>query len=90
MHEQRSEVALIIAQIRSEYAACQQALHGLALGTARHAFMTAKTERLAEHVEELRLVAGEEAVRHVLTRLGETMPREGPWPNPETGEHIRS
>ena len=63
--------------------ACQQALHGLALGTAQHAFMTAKTERLAERVEELRQVAGEEVVRHVLTRLGES-----PSSNPETDGHV--
>ena len=74
MHDQRSEVAYLMAQIRNEYAACQQALHGLALGTAQHTFITNKTERLAQRVEELRHVAGEEAVRHVLTRLGETMP----------------
>jgi hypothetical protein len=60
-----------MAQIRSEYAACQQALRGLALGTAKHAFMTAKTERLAQRVEELRQVAGEEVVKHVLIQLGE-------------------
>jgi hypothetical protein len=65
-----------MAQIRNEYAACQQALHGPSLGTAQHAFMTAKTERLAQRVEELHQVAGEEAVRHVLTRLGETTPGE--------------
>lgn len=88
MHDQRSEVAYLMAQIRNEYAACQQALHGLALGTARHAFMTAKTERLAQHVEELRQVVGDEAVRHVLTHLGETLPGESPCPNPETDGHV--
>ena len=88
MHEQRSDVAYLMAQIRSEYASCQQALHGLSLGTAQHAFMTAKTERLAQRVEELRQVAGEEAVRHVLTRLGETLPEESSKPNADISGHV--
>jgi hypothetical protein len=71
-----------MAQIRNEYAACQQALHGPSLGTAQHAFMTAKTERLAQHVEDLRQALGDDAVRDVLTHLGETMPGESPGANP--------
>jgi hypothetical protein len=82
MHDQRSEVAYLIAQIRNEYAACHQALYGLALGTAQHAFITAKTERLAQHVEALCQVVGEDAVRDVLIHLEETPPGENPQPNP--------
>jgi hypothetical protein len=77
-----------MARIRSEYAACQQALHGLALGTAQHAVMTSKTERLAQHVEDLRQALGDDAVRDVLIHLGENMPDESLRPNPETDGHV--
>jgi hypothetical protein len=45
--EQGSEVARLLKQIREEYAAAQQGLSGLAYGTSRHAFITAKMEILA-------------------------------------------
>jgi len=86
MHEQRSEVAYLIARIRNEYAACQQALHGLALGTAQHAFITSKTERLAQQVEKLCQVTSEETVKHVLTTLGETRPEGSPSLETDNGD----
>ena len=72
MTNQQSEVARLMAQIRDEYHASQQALHGLAAGTAKHEFITAKTERMAQSVEELRQIAGEDAVMQVLIMIDET------------------
>jgi len=58
-----SEIAHIRAQIHLEYASSQAGLSGLAAGTARHEFITAKMERLAGlHTELIELVGEEEAI----------------------------
>jgi hypothetical protein len=46
--EGKSEVAALRQRIEQEYEAAQSGLFGLAQGTARHAWITARTERLAE------------------------------------------
>ena len=57
--ENQSEVARLLRQIQQEYEAAQRGLTGLALGTAKHTFITAKMENmgcchaeLAQHVGE--------------------------------------
>ena len=56
-----SEVARLMQQIDLEYEAAQQGLEGMAI-TARHAFITARMERIAEHHHTLaRLVDTQEA-----------------------------
>lgn len=47
MKSQRSEVKQLLIQIDAEYEAAEQGLRGLAHGTSRHAFLTARTERIA-------------------------------------------
>jgi hypothetical protein len=50
-----SEVARILAQIRQEYESAQRGFSGLAEGTSKHAFVTAKME----HMGKLQLELGE-------------------------------
>lgn len=58
---QGSEVAHILAQIQAEYEAGQRGLCGLAYGTAQHAFITARMERMGELHSELQKLVGERA-----------------------------
>jgi hypothetical protein len=55
VEERRSEVARLIQSIEAEYHAAQQGLIGLAQGTARHQFITARMEKGAERL--LKLIA---------------------------------
>lgn len=58
----QSEVARLKQQIQREYEAAQQALTGLSLGTARHAFIIARMENVQRAHEQLAaLVRPEEA-----------------------------
>jgi len=61
-HEQRSEVARLLAQINSEYEAARQGLSGLAQGTSQHLFMTRRMEQIAELHTQLRNLVGDEAM----------------------------
>jgi hypothetical protein len=58
--EIKSEVARVMQQIDAEYEAGRQALHGLALGTAQHAFITQRMENMANQFAALRAIIGEE------------------------------
>jgi hypothetical protein len=73
MEEQRvnlSEVARLRALINAEFESAKAGLQGLALGTAQHAFITRRTERIAEYVQELALIASESTMGEVLSQLG--------------------
>ena len=66
----KSEVAQQLEQIKQQYEAAQRGLSGLAQGTARHAFITAKMKRMGQIHEELqRLVGPEQANRLVAETL---------------------
>ncbi len=52
-NESKSEVARLMHRIDLEREAAQQGLTGLAYGTARHAFITARMERGAERILQL-------------------------------------
>ena len=61
---QQSEVARLRQQIALEYEAATRGLHGLALGTAQHAFITQRMENMAaHHVSLQRLVGVDEAAK---------------------------
>jgi hypothetical protein len=76
-HESQSEVARLREQITLEYEAAQRGLSGLAM-TASHQFITARMERMWEHLQELtQLVGADEACAIV---FGEAVPREGEHP----------
>ena len=53
MGTEKSEVASLMQRIDLERAAAQQGLTGLAYGTARHDFITARMERGAERILQL-------------------------------------
>ena len=57
--ENKSEVARLMRQISEANAAAYQALYGLAQGTAQHAFITARMERMGEYHEQLVELVGE-------------------------------
>lgn len=57
--ECRSEVARLMQQISAANEAAYQALYGLAQGTAQHAFITARMERMGACHEQLIGLVGE-------------------------------
>lgn len=57
----KSEIALLRQQITLELVAMRQGLQGIALGTARHAFIHTRMERVAACQEVLANQVGENA-----------------------------
>jgi hypothetical protein len=57
-----SEVAQLREQIAAEYLAAKLGLEGLNTGTAHHAFITARQERIGDLHGELRELVGDEAI----------------------------
>ncbi|HEU5376916.1 MAG TPA: hypothetical protein VFV38_15880 [Ktedonobacteraceae bacterium] len=55
-----SEVSRLLAQIQSEQEAAQNGLTGLASGYARHAFVTARMNRIDALHQELKEMVGNE------------------------------
>ena len=66
-----SEVAALREQISLEYMAATLGLQGLNAGTSRHAFITAKQERIGELHEQLQELVGEEAMPLVTQTLAD-------------------
>ncbi len=64
--ENKSEVVRIKRQIELEYEAAQHGLYGLALGTAKHQFITAKLEQIGAHHEALKKLVGEQEAAKLL------------------------
>ena len=70
MQENTSEIARLMQQITQEYEAAQRALHGLAFGTSKHRFITARLENIGRCQQELQQLVGEqEAVKMVAETL---------------------
>ena len=68
----QSEIARLLQQIDLEYGAAQNALVGLALGTAQHDFITARMERLTLCHEQLSEYVGiHEASRLLVERIAD-------------------
>jgi hypothetical protein len=66
----KSDVARLLAQIDTEYAAAELGLHGLAQGTAQHEFINARYDRIGELQGQLGVLVGaDEAARLVVERL---------------------
>jgi hypothetical protein len=55
----RSEVAWLMRRIEQEYEAAMFGLNGLAMGTARHTFISKRVENIARCHEQLRELIGE-------------------------------
>jgi hypothetical protein len=68
-HEHNSEVARLLAQINSEYAAARQGLSGLAQGIGQHRFITKRMEQIAELHSQLRELVGDEAMLLITQEL---------------------
>jgi tRNA splicing ligase len=60
MSENKSEVARVLEQIELEYQAAHRGLYGLAFGTAKHQFITARMEQMGKLHEKLQTMVGEE------------------------------
>jgi hypothetical protein len=73
----QSEVVRLLREIEETYTAAKNGLSGLAEGTAKHAFVTAKMERLEEHrVSLTRLVGAQRAmelIMHVSDQMHESL-----------------
>lgn len=70
-NEQRSEVARLLAQISAEYEAAQRGLSGIAFGTARHAFITARMENLSRLHTQLQSIVGDAAIAMIAEELND-------------------
>ena len=66
---QGSEVARLLAQIRSEYEAARRGLSGLASGTTKHEFITTKMETMGKLQGELETIVGDAAIALVVAQL---------------------
>jgi len=67
--EPRSEVARLLAQISVEYEAAQRGLSGLAYGTSKHEFITARLEHMSQLHNQLQSIVGDAAVAMVVDTL---------------------
>ena len=66
----QSDVARILQQIEQEYQASKLGLEGLASGTARHDFISKKTENIGKHHDLLvDLVGSEQAIALIATTI---------------------
>jgi hypothetical protein len=70
----KSEVALILAQIQAEYESGVRGLTGVASGTARHEFITARMEHLGQLHYELQGLVGEQHATALFAHALETCP----------------
>ena len=64
-----SMVAVMLAEINAQYQAAYAAIHGLASGTARHDFITAKLERAQQVGEQLIEQIGPEAALPLIVNV---------------------
>ena len=71
-NEQRSEVARLLSQISSEYEAAQRGMSGLAYGSARHDFITARMENMGQIHTQLQAIVGDAAIAMIAEQLNNT------------------
>ena len=57
--ENQSKIARLLQQIQQEYEAAQRGLSGLAFGTSKHVFITARMENMGRYHAELTRHVGE-------------------------------
>ncbi|GAC1645532.1 MAG: hypothetical protein NVS4B12_11670 [Ktedonobacteraceae bacterium] len=68
-HEQRSEVARLLAQINAEYEAAQYGMSGLAYGNAKHDFITVRMENMGHIHNQLHALVGDVAIAMIAEQL---------------------
>lgn len=71
-----SEIARLREQITREHEAACLALTGLAVGSAKHWFITRRMERIGAHQERLSTLVGEQASLAFVTRVMEESPSQ--------------
>ncbi|HEV7237437.1 MAG TPA: hypothetical protein VGN15_14710 [Ktedonobacteraceae bacterium] len=71
-HEQRSEVARLLSQISAEYEAAQRGISGLACGTSKHEFITARMENMGQLHGQLQSLVGDIAIAMIAEQLNNT------------------
>ena len=71
MQGNESEVARLLHQIDLEYQATQRGLTGLAAGTAKHAFITARMENIGVYHEQLASYVGKVQATQLVSDLAE-------------------
>jgi hypothetical protein len=67
--EHGSEVARLLSQISAEYEAAQRGLTGLAYGTSKHDFITARMENMGQLHSELQSIVGDAAIALIADTL---------------------
>jgi len=68
-NEQRSEVARLLSQISAEYEAAQNGMSGLAYGSAKHDFITARMENMGQIHNQLHAIVGDVAIAMIADKL---------------------
>ncbi|HEX6479292.1 MAG TPA: hypothetical protein VF043_10635 [Ktedonobacteraceae bacterium] len=68
-NEHGSEVARLLTQISAEYEAAQRGLAGLAYGSSKHDFITARMENMGQLHSELQSIVGDAAITLVVETL---------------------
>jgi hypothetical protein len=69
----RSEVARLLKEIELTYQAAKSGLEGLAAGTAKHEFITAKMEKLDTYRESLTQFIGADQAMELLVQVLENV-----------------
>jgi hypothetical protein len=69
--ENKSEVARLMRSIELAYEAAQRGLNGLASGTVKHEFITAKMERMGVLHQELASLVGTDQASALLLEVWE-------------------
>ena len=77
MEENKSEVARLMQQITLDYQAAQRGLTGLASGSATHALIAAKMERMSNYQKALSKFVGPQEAIILLAQAGEKSHEEG-------------
>jgi hypothetical protein len=68
-----SEISRLVSQIRAEYEAAQNGLSGLAQGTARHDFITARIEQIGRLHSQLQGLVGEDEAMSIVAQTLEKL-----------------
>ncbi|GAC1560348.1 MAG: hypothetical protein NVS4B1_11820 [Ktedonobacteraceae bacterium] len=71
-NEQCSEVARLLSQISAEYEAAQNGMTGLAYGSAKHDFITARMENMGQIHLQLHDIVGDVAIAMIADQLNST------------------
>jgi hypothetical protein len=67
---QQSEIAQLKQQIAAEYETAKQGLTGLAQGTAQHAFIQRKMEKMHSYQKSLIDLVGMEKASEIIAEVG--------------------